>query len=432
MPTKPLTKAELSSFSSPAQMPAHTLLYQAQNAVSNVFYTRLFPYYSAQYIASQKGLKANLLWCYSKAYTVGTVVHQGVSAAFSAANFIISCGFCIGDYLLGWAVRPVADVIYPINPVNGQRHFIGIPRSVEKALGDRIFYPLVTAGMIESQEHLPNAQGSIADKVEGVLKRLKESNQDLLNPAHHPIKFEYRVKTVKSSQINAFAVPGGGMVVYSQIVKEIENAIKNKKIQETTVHFADGSQVTVDLRQVTLDDVLAALLGHEMTHAASRHSIVALMARFLRSVLLTVGRIILIGYLKRSDAEYQALLQKQRSMLTSKEKQIIEDKEDLYTNLNDLFAWIEDKIKELNVLSTSRKNEYEADVTGAYLAQKAKFNPLGALYLQELLGRKDSPFSKNLHKHLEFLFTHPYGENRKRALFAALGVLHPQGLKKQE
>jgi hypothetical protein len=33
-----------------------------------------------------------------------------------------------------------------------------------------------------------------------------------------------------------------------------------------------------------------------------------------------------------------------------------------------------------------------------------------------------------LHQHLEFLYTHPYGENRKRALFASIAEFAPQNL----
>jgi len=176
-----------------------------------------------------------------------------------------------------------------------------------------------------------------------------------------------------------------------------------------------------------MEDALAALMGHEMTHVASRHSIAALTSRLIRSVLLTVGRFFLVQSLKRADKEYEELSKRAHYDIHAKIR--LEQKERFYEVLNEVFAWIEERVKSMANLFGSRKNEYEADVTGAYFASQAKYNPLGALYLQEVLGRGHGDVQNFLHKHLEFLFTHPYKENRKRALFAAISEIAPQALK---
>lgn len=394
------------------------VLYRSQNAASDVFQTHFFPRYNPEYVKAQGGIALPLYHAIQKgAEATSHAVQVGISALTNA-----------GDFALGWAVRPVLDVVYPINPINGDRHFVGISRGVEKVLGDYIFYPLASRGMRKTNELLPGTDKRIADKVDGVLTRLKGANEELLNPKGET-PFDYRVKTIRSSKINAFAVPAGGMVVFSQIVREIDGAIRSKAIKQATVEFADGSKAAVDLSSVKTEDVLAALMGHEMTHVASRHSMVAIFGILIRSVVLSVGRFVLIGYLKTLDKEYQELSNKPESERTSSEVDDLENKEALYTALNDVFAWLEEKFKDLVGLFNSRKNEYEADVTGAYFSKQAGFNPLGALYLQEVLSQEKGGIMDTIHKYLEFMFTHPYGENRKRALFAAIQEIDPKALK---
>ncbi len=395
------------------------VLHRSQSAASDVFQTHLLPCYSQEHVQSQGGMG---LSCYSKVYNLIDGIDsslKGISSAISEA----------ANNTVGRIMRPLLDFVYPVNPINGNRHFLGISRRIEKMLGDWVFYPLATGNLRETQELLPGTYERIADKVESVFSRLKDTNQDLLNPPDETTKFDYRVKTVLSSKINAFAVPAGGMVVFTQLVKEIDAAIKSNAITETTVEFADGSKVRVDLSQVTLEDVLAALMGHEMTHVASRHSIVAIFGNLIRSIVLGIGRLALITYLKHTDKEYEALSKKPASELQQHEIDALANKEQLYSKLNDVFEWAEEKAKELVGLFNSRKNEYEADVTGTYFAHRAQFNPLGAIYLQEILNQNKSGIMDWMHKNLELLYTHPYGENRKRAIFAAITETAPESLK---
>jgi Zn-dependent protease with chaperone function len=402
--------------------PSH--LIRAQVAAKDALSSNFFPCYSSDYIASEKGLKGKVLWCYSVAYEVGNVASYGVYAVIHVVQFVVFGVLKGGDLVLGWAVRPVLDVVYPLNPINGHRHFVGIPRCAEKWLGDWIFYPLASEGMGKSHQTLPGTNVRIADKVTEVMENLKGANTDFLYPKNETTQFNYRVKTVSSPDLNAFAVPAGGMVVFSQIVKELESAIRTKQFQTATVEFADGSTATVDLSGVTLEDALAALMGHEMTHVASRHSIAAMMSRLILKSLLYIGRGLLIVFLKSRDPEYMELKAKvQTTQLKGEEQQTLQNKESLYYVLDRLLAWLEGQVDKFIGLFNSRTNEYEADVTGAFFAAKAGYNPLGALYLQEFLKAEKGTWSDSLHKNLEILYTHPYGENRKRAIFAALPAM---------
>jgi Zn-dependent protease with chaperone function len=413
---------------------AISTLYRAQAVANQVVKSTIFPCYTPEYIQAQAGFKKGALVCYAKVYDGVCAIGRCLEKLILQIQKAISKILAMNDHALEKAlqslknkIRPVLDAVYPINPINGHRRFVGVPRSVEKFLGDRVFYPLASAGMQKSSEYLVDGDSeSIAKKVKNVLNTLKNANAELLNPSQEKTQFKYRVKTVISKEMNAFAVPAGGMVVFSQLIKEIDAALKAGKYKQSTIEFADGSRATVDLTGLELDEVIAALLGHEMTHVASRHSFMALIARVVRSILIDIGRYFSVAYLKSKDKEYQAL--KTKPLLTQREVQVLLDKEYSYDRINGIFSKIGDGIKHICDALLSRANEYEADATGTWFAQKAGFNPLGAIYLQEVLKDSETGITSYLHENFEFLFSHPHGAMRKRALFAVINEIAPDWL----
>jgi predicted Zn-dependent protease len=331
--------------------------------------------------------------------------------------------FVAGDYLLGWLLRPIINLIYPINHINGERHLILIPKAVEKFLGSILHSTL--SNDYETNELIRS--GSISEKVKQVFNRLIERNSKLINPASESVKFNYRVKTIPSSQINAFAVAGGGITVFSRIVRELDESLQKKSIKHAVITFPSGSKLNVDLSKVKIDDVLAALLGHEITHAASRHTNLQLTFLFIAKIITFIGNFLFVRSLQAKDDEYQSLKSKKANQLTLKETERLKELEKKYIKISDCLYWIEDKLNYFINLFKSRQNEYEADVTGIYIANNAGYDPLGALYLQEFLKQYSSSF---LHKNFEFLFTHPYSENRKLAAFAAINEIDQRTLKR--
>ena len=145
------------------------------------------------------------------------------------------------------------------------------------------------------------------------------------------------------------------------------------------------------------------------------------------TALTAISHCALLAFLKGKDEEYQKL--KGKASLSYSEQHSLRSKEAFYSTVSRIFSWAEDKVRILSSNLISRSHEYEADVTGVYFARQASFNPLGALLLQELFLRMDSPASDFLHRHFEVLFTHPYGENRKRAIFAAIKEFDPELLR---
>lgn len=75
------------------------------------------------------------------------------------------------------------------------------------------------------------------------------------------VPFDWQLNVIRSDEANAFAMPGGKMVVYTGIVDRLN----------------------------LTDDEIAAIIGHEMTHALQEHSKKAAGQHILTSVALEVG-----------------------------------------------------------------------------------------------------------------------------------------------
>jgi predicted Zn-dependent protease len=272
---------------------------------------------------------------------------------------------------------------------------------VERTLGNWL-YGLITFAMPETSRVF-ESHTSIRDKVQTEFEKIKNANQEILGLKREGFSegYDYRVKVIRSTVANAFATAGGGMVIFTEIIEEIRDAIatdRNNKIVD--VHFADGSVAKVDLSAVTVEDVIDALLCHEMIHVASRHTLTQLALVLVLTLVLNVVRALITGAFGEDSTPHQFLLQ------------------------------IQDLIMQYLLNYHSRLHEYEADVTSIELMRNAGCNPLGAIYLQEILTRMYRNGCLDwIHRNLEFLFTHPYGERRKRALFAAISVIAPEQLR---
>ncbi|MBI0129275.1 M48 family metallopeptidase [Snodgrassella sp. W8124] len=98
----------------------------------------------------------------------------------------------------------------------------------------------------------------VAKRVNTIFQRLvpyaNEANQT-------GVPFDWQLNVINSEIPNAFAMPGGKMVVYTGIVNRLNLS----------------------------DDEIAAIIGHEMTHALQEHSKKAAGQQILTSVALEIG-----------------------------------------------------------------------------------------------------------------------------------------------
>lgn len=114
-----------------------------------------------------------------------------------------------------------------------------IPVKTEIALGEKFYESFVKHAEVDTER----------------TKLLNEFAQKIDFKTKYPLKFT----VVKEAQVNAFALPGGNIVVYSGILGKIKSS-----------------------------DELAALLAHEASHIKQRHSLKGLTGKLTGSLLMSL------------------------------------------------------------------------------------------------------------------------------------------------
>ena len=121
-----------------------------------------------------------------------------------------------------------------------------IPIDVDKSIGSAAEQSMSLGETV----HVPAADGALGE----IIARLRVHAR--------PQGYDYRFRVVRQAQVNAFALPGGPIVVFEGL-----------------------------LRRATRADQVAGVLGHEMSHVTLRHG----MRGVVRSAGLRMGVAILFG-----------------------------------------------------------------------------------------------------------------------------------------
>lgn len=197
-----------------------------------------------------------------------------------------------------------------------------------------------------------------------VAKRVRTVFQRLVpyaNKANQTgVPFDWQLNVIRSEEPNAFAMPGGKMVVYTGIVNRLNLS----------------------------DDEIAAIIGHEMTHALQEHSKKAAGQQILTSVAFEVGSSAL----------------KSKTGASANDMKIYKDVLSQY-GLN---------------LPFSRHQESQADAGGLRLMAQAGYDPNAAVTVWEkmnkVMGNNNST---------SLLSTHPSNDARIKALKKMLPEVLP-------
>ncbi len=307
----------------------------------------------------------------------------------------------------------IIDYFYGVNPVHGKRELRYLPTWVEKVMGSAM-YPMMVinqGGSISNHFELP--------KVSHIMGKLK---------AHARRDLPYEVKIINKDVVNAWCLPGGKIAIYKRILERIDYFVNNKKEMGLQGYTHPETGEFISYADVTKEDVIAALLGHEMTHADARHSARKLERSFIvQAGIFTASAYTqsLINGKKKDLKERIEHLNKNGDMTSTDKANFKKEREKIkgYQRLHHLaFNWLVKLGVELYFLMGSRHHELEADKYGTRLAAEAGYNPAGALFLQELLKRE----SKGLYDYLpnwfqkiqSFWHSHPPCTERQAALFA--------------
>ena len=145
-----------------------------------------------------------------------------------------------------------------VNPVTGDRELTFVTEAGEIRMGEQNYRPM------------QQSQGGVYDVDETLTTYVNGVGQRLAAVSDRPLPYEFVV--LNSSVPNAWALPGGKIAINRGLLTELESEAE-----------------------------LAAVLGHEIVHAAARHS-----ARQIERGMLLQGLVIATA-VATSDSDYQQL-----------------------------------------------------------------------------------------------------------------------------
>jgi predicted Zn-dependent protease len=188
-----------------------------------------------------------------------------------------------------------------VNPETGRQSHVAMSPREEASLGVQSYQQVL------AQSESINS-GPELEMIKGVASRLATAT------GQAGADFDWQVSLIRSSQVNAFCLPGGKVVVYTGILPVTQN-----------------------------ESALATVLGHEMAHATSRHGSQRVLEQNLAQTALTGVAMSL------SDMDYD----KQRAVMGA------------------LGAGAQFGV----LMPFSRKHESEADHIGLHYMARAGYDP---------------------------------------------------------
>jgi len=188
-----------------------------------------------------------------------------------------------------------------VNPETGRKSHVAMSTREEASLGVQSYQQVL------AQSESINS-GPELEMIKGVASRLATAT------GQAGADFDWQVSLIRSSQVNAFCLPGGKVVVYTGILPVTQN-----------------------------ESALATVLGHEMAHATSRHGSQRVLEQNLAQTAVTGVAMSL------SDMDYD----KQRAVMGA------------------LGAGAQFGV----LMPFSRKHESEADHIGLHYMARAGYDP---------------------------------------------------------
>lgn len=303
------------------------------------------------------------------------------------------------------ALYAVYDFPRSVNPVTSEREFRWVPTFIEKAIGQAAYPRLLekSGGVIEETNRV---LGKYSKLVHEIGKEL------IAKCPRNDLSFKFEV--VQNFQDNAWCLPGGKIAINFGLIKNME--------EEENTFGMD--------RSFTLNEKIAAVLSHEMTHAAARHGGRTIELRCLLFSIFKVVELTTSFFICRHFNTQIQELENIENRTAEQQTKIdqLQKKRDSVSNtifrLYDLIAyqWI---LTHCN-LCTSRSHELEADKYGMHLIHKvgSEHNKIGlnensaesAVWLQHYFKKAHPRVSTGwLGRIVNLLSTHPSSEERLAA-----------------
>jgi|SRR5579872_6260230 len=252
------------------------------------------------------------------------------------------------------ALDGVADMLFPRNPVTKKREIHLMPESIEVALGRHSYLPLI--------------EGQGGECTYAAHKQfLHVIGKRIASVSDRPT-LPYEFKLIDSQVLNAWCLPGGFIGFNNGLLRAL-----------------DREKGDLGVGYFSLEEKVAAVISHEIIHAAARHSAKRVeFGLFLTCVLYV------------AQAALRCLMTGTRFTRSGRETaEQVKRRQDLGTAVHRLslvFNACYHSIYGLLISSHSRQGELEADQYGMVYMKRAGYDPRAAIWLQKFLarGRKEA------------------------------------------
>lgn len=232
----------------------------------------------------------------------------------------------------------------PENPVTLHREIHLIPESALNAYAKVMYDTSMKMESIENEDS----------------KLINQIGQKIAAQSHRKdFKYEFTLVNQKDDSgkpvINAFCLPGGKIAITNGLLQKL----RTESIEDP---MYDG----IDLNKLSLEDKIAAVLGHEITHACANHSI--LKASF-GLVIYVVSKV--VNFITKNH-------------FIDKEEKDVEKAKKKAENI----GWLAEKTFSLGTYFYTQHHsqacEFEADTVGMGYVKKAGYDPRASIWLQEM------------------------------------------------
>ncbi len=286
------------------------------------------------------------------------------------------------------------DSILPKNPVTNKREFRLVPKSFERTLGSFLYPGMIASGGGYYNKHNYHR---IVEKVgEKIAQRSDRSD----------LSFQFSV--IDSGILNAWCLPGGKVAFYRGLIEKM-------KAEESSLGIGFFS----------LEEKIAAVMSHEITHACARHGARNLEFAAFLYALFSALEYALTFFISNTEKEL-AKTQENHKKTSPFDKR---DQLALAKIVSGLFEPLYKTVFKLLQQHGSRQHELEADKYGMVYLKRSGYDPKVALWLQKFFAKQHPSEDGILAKILHLFSSHPTSEERLKENTKTLKLIETGKLK---
>ncbi len=283
---------------------------------------------------------------------------------------------------VGIKIRNLAIKIYnlvlPKNPITEKRQIRLIPTAVERLVG-KVSYDSVCPKEQMCTNATWNTQ--VSTVFDNLVAQVQRKN------------ITYQVRVLHDDDTtNAYCLPGGFTVITTAMIQALE----------------EPSDFDREFPDITFEDKIAAVMGHEIIHAAAGHGAMKMQLKILTFCAGKITSTVLphLLFKRRATQDDNTCPQ---TKVNKHAKEALGKGIDVACSL----------ASHLFIQSHSRCNEFEADKYGMLLAHSAGYNPLASVWLQKkfvAMEKGESGGKASLvKKGIQLFSSHPPSETRVHA-----------------